>query len=31
MANFEGEDVKCSFCGKDSSQVDRIIAGADAY
>ncbi len=31
MANFEGEDVKCSFCGKDSSQVDRIIAGPDAY
>ena len=31
MANFEGEDVKCSFCGKDSSQVERIIAGPDAY
>lgn len=31
MANFEGEDIKCSFCGKDSSQVNRIIAGPDAY
>lgn len=31
MANFENEDVKCSFCGKDSSQVARIIAGPDAY
>lgn len=31
MANFEEEDVKCSFCGKDSSQVERIIAGPDAY
>lgn len=31
MANFEGEDVKCSFCGKDSSQVERIIAGPDSY
>ena len=31
MANFENEDVKCSFCGKDSSQVERIIAGPDAY
>lgn len=31
MANFEEEDVKCSFCGKDSSQVERIIAGPNAY
>lgn len=31
MANFEGDDIKCSFCGKDSSQVARIIAGPDAY
>lgn len=31
MANFDGEDIKCSFCGKDSSQVDRIIAGPDVY
>ena len=31
MANFEEEEVKCSFCGKDSSQVERIIAGPDAY
>ena len=31
MANIEGEDIKCSFCGKDSSQVKRIIAGPNAY
>ncbi|MDU2132943.1 MAG: ClpX C4-type zinc finger protein, partial [Finegoldia magna] len=31
MANLEEEDVKCSFCGKDSSQVERIIAGPNAY
>ena len=31
MANFEEEDVRCSFCGKDSSQVERIIAGPNAY
>lgn len=31
MANFDGEDIKCSFCGKDSSQVARIIAGPDVY
>lgn len=31
MANFESDDIKCSFCGKDSSQVGRIIAGPDAY
>lgn len=24
-------DVKCSFCGKDSSQVKRIIVGPDVY
>lgn len=31
MANYESDDIKCSFCGKDSSQVNRIIAGPDAY
>ena len=31
MANFDGEDIRCSFCGKDSSQVARIIAGPDVY
>ena len=30
MANTP-DDIKCSFCGKDSSQVKRIIAGPDAY
>lgn len=31
MTNFDNEGIKCSFCGKDSSQVKRIIAGPDAY
>ena len=31
MTDFDNEGIKCSFCGKDSSQVKRIIAGPDAY
>lgn len=31
MADKEKSTVRCSFCGKDASQVKRIIAGADAY
>src|SRR5699024_3623414 len=31
MANKEKSTVRCSFCGKDSSQVKRIIAGAEGY
>ncbi len=31
MANKEKSTVRCSFCGKDASQVKRIIAGADGY
>lgn len=31
MANTDNKGIKCSFCGKDASQVKRIIAGADAY
>lgn len=31
MANKEKSMVRCSFCGKDASQVKRIIAGADGY
>lgn len=31
MAKIENEDIRCSFCGKDSSQVKRIIAGPNAY
>ena len=28
---MEKSTVRCSFCGKDASQVKRIIAGADGY
>ena len=31
MADMEKSMVRCSFCGKDASQVKRIIAGADGY
>ena len=31
MADMEKSTVSCSFCGKDASQVKRIIAGADGY
>lgn len=31
MADKEKSTVRCSFCGKDASQVKRIIAGADVY
>ena len=31
MANIENDEIRCSFCGKDSSQVKRIIAGPNAY
>ena len=31
MDNMDNTGVTCSFCGKDASQVKRIIAGADAY
>lgn len=31
MANLESDDMRCSFCGKDSSQVERLIAGPDVY
>lgn len=31
MADYEQKEVRCSFCGKDSSQVKRIIAGPNAY
>src|SRR5574344_475695 len=31
MADMEKSTVRCSFCGKDASQVKRIIAGADGY
>jgi ATP-dependent Clp protease ATP-binding subunit ClpX len=31
MTNFDQKEVRCSFCGKTSDQVDRIIAGSNAY
>lgn len=31
MANIDQKEVRCSFCGKTSDQVDRIIAGSNAY
>lgn len=31
MSDYEQKDARCSFCGKDSSQVKRIIAGPNAY
>lgn len=31
MANIDQKEVRCSFCGKTSDQVERIIAGSDAY
>lgn len=31
MAEMDKTQVRCSFCGKDSSQVNRIIAGANGY
>lgn len=31
MADIDQKEVRCSFCGKDSSQVERMIAGPDAY
>lgn len=31
MANIDQKVVRCSFCGKTSDQVERIIAGSNAY
>ncbi len=31
MADNKQKEVRCSFCGKDATQVKRIIAGPDAY
>lgn len=31
MATYEEEPIRCSFCGKTSDQVERIIAGPTAY
>ncbi len=31
MAKFEEEQIRCSFCGKSSEEVERIFAGPSAY
>lgn len=31
MTNIDQKEVKCSFCGKTSDQVERLIAGNNAY
>ncbi|MDO5047623.1 MAG: ATP-dependent Clp protease ATP-binding subunit ClpX [Anaerococcus sp.] len=31
MADLEEKEARCSFCGKKSSQVKRMIAGPEAY
>lgn len=31
MANYEDNEVRCSFCGRTQSQVQRLVAGPDVY
>ncbi len=31
MAKYEEEQIRCSFCGKTSDEVDRMFAGPSAY
>lgn len=31
MAKYKEEDVRCSFCGKQAGEVDRILAGPGVY
>lgn len=31
MAKYDQKEVRCSFCGKTSDQVERMIAGPDIY
>ena len=31
MANKEGQGIRCSFCGKRETQVERLIAGPGVY
>ena len=31
MAKKNGEKIKCSFCGKTQDQVNKMIAGPDAW
>lgn len=31
MAKYDQKEVRCSFCGKTSDQVERMIAGPDVY
>lgn len=31
MGQFQEEQIRCSFCGKNANEVERIIAGPDVY
>ena len=31
MTNIEDNKINCSFCGKDASQVKRLIAGPNVF
>ncbi len=31
MAKYDEKELKCSFCGKDQSQVERLISGPGVY
>ena len=31
MGKMEFEENRCSFCGKSANEVDRLIAGPDAF
>ena len=31
MANYEDNEVRCSFCGRPQSEVQRLVAGPDVY
>ena len=31
MSKMEFEENRCSFCGKSANEVDRLIAGPDAF
>ena len=31
MSNYEDNEVRCSFCGRPQSEVQRLVAGPDVY